>query len=303
MHAAFLTAFLFALTGVCAAQASRLLGAVRANAARLLVALCVLALWAHTMGDGWGGGAGPWFFLAGAVGFGLGGCCIFLALRRIGSTLTLLIVECLATLVAAAIGWLWLGAALGLREMFFAGLILTGILIGLLPAPLPQLSRKLLVSGCLLAGAGAVFQAISFNVSRHAFLLLAEAERSIDHFSAAYQRLLGGAGIALVFLAVSLARRPRGRPDALAPGPVSPLPAPVWVGLNALFGPILGVTAMLWAIRLVPNPGLVQAVVASATLFTLPAAHFLEGTRPGWNYFLGCALALAGIGGLLWVVP
>ncbi|MCF7732909.1 MAG: EamA family transporter, partial [Akkermansiaceae bacterium] len=139
MHAALLTALLFALTGVCATQASRLLGAGRANAWRLVIALAVLGIWAHGFGPGpgpgGGGGALRWFMLAGGIGFGLGGWCVFQALRRIGSTLTLLIVECAAAVFATAIGWSFLGAALQPWEIVFIVLILAGVILGLAPGP------------------------------------------------------------------------------------------------------------------------------------------------------------------------
>jgi drug/metabolite transporter (DMT)-like permease len=298
MHAALLTAFLFALTGLCANQSSRLLGAGRANAWRLMVALLILATWAHGLGDGLGGGVVSWFMLAGGVGFGLGGWCMFQALRRMGSTLSLLIVECAAAIFAGAIGWLWLGASLRPHEVVFASLILTGIVVGMSPGPIPNLARERVRAGCLLATLAALFQAISFNLSRHAFNLLEGSPDSIGNLTAAYQRLLGGFMVAaLIYGLTVLFRRSSSAPAALRPS--SPLPAPVWVGLNALFGPVLGVSCMLWAISLVPNPGLVQAVAATATLLTVPFARTLEGARPGRSYYAGCLLALTGTAALI----
>jgi len=303
MHAALLTAFLFALTGVCAAQSSRLLGAGRANAWRLVVALVILGGWAHGFGSGLGGSVLGWFLLAGGIGFGLGGWCVFQALRRVGSTLTLLIVDCGAALFGTLIGWIWLGAALRPAEILFVALILTGVVVGMTPGPIPSLRREAVLAGCGLATVAGLFQAVSFNLSRHAFTLLKKAGEPIQPLGAAYQRLLGGCLVAVLLYAItavlckgSTTARP---PDArVAPFPASPLPAPVWVGLNALLGPVLGVTCMLWAISLVPNPGVVQAVAASATLLTVPFARRLEAARPRIPYFLGCLLALGGIAGL-----
>jgi drug/metabolite transporter (DMT)-like permease len=304
MPAALLTAVLFALTGVCAAQASRLLGAGRANVWRLVIALAVLGIWAHGWGPGIGGRALPWFLLAGGIGFGLGGWCALQALRRVGSTLTLLIVECAAAVFATAIGWGWLGAALRPQELLFAGLILIGVMLGMTPGPIPALRRELVLGGCALAATSAIFQALSINLSRHAFTVLKTAGETLPPLGAAYHRLLGGCAVALLVHALACLVR-RGvpaapQPDAhAAPFPDSPLPAPVWVVLNALCGPVLGVTCMLWAISTVANPGLVQAVAASATLLTVPLARRLEAARPGIAYFSGCALALGGIAGLL----
>ena len=300
MHIAILTALLFALTGVCAAQSSRLLGAGSANAWRLVVALVILGIWAHGFGPGLGGGVLPWFLLAGGIGFGLGGWCVMQALRRVGSTLTLLIVECAAAVFASAIGWIWLGAALRPVEIAFAALILAGVVMGITPGPIPALRREAVLAGCALATAAALCQAVSFNLSRHAFTVLKKAGEFIPPSGAAYQRLIGGCLVAVLIYAISAALRKPKQPDAqCAPFSVSPFPAPVWVVLNALLGPVLGVTCMLWAISLVANPGLVQAVAASSTLLTVPFARRLEAARPRASYFIGCVLALGGIAGLL----
>ena len=304
MHAAVLTAFLFALTGVCATQASRLLGAARANLWRLLLALLILGIWAHGFGEGFGGGVVTWFALAGGIGFGLGGWCMLQALRRIGSTLSLLVVECAAAVLAAAIAWIWLGAALGRWEILFALLILFGVVLGSTSAPIPSLPRRAIWIGCGLALLAALFQAISFNLSRHAFLLVRDLGETLSPLTAAYQRLCGGAVVALLLygitrLVMQWRQFPHNTPRN-TPFPVenTRLPAPVWVFGNALFGPVLGVTCMLWAIRMVPNPGLVQAIAATATLITIPLARRLEGARPRTRYFLGCACALLGATGL-----
>lgn len=301
---ALLTAVLFALTGVCAAQASRLLGAGRANALRLGVALLILGCWAHGWGPGLRGSALPWFLLAGGIGFGMGGWLTFQALRRVGSTLTLLIVECAAAVVGAAIGWVFLGAALRPQEIGFAALTLAGVLVGMTPGPIPALPPQVVRMGCALAAVAGLLQAVSMNLSRHAFTLLKQAGEPIHLHGAAYQRLLGGSVVAVVIYLLTLVVRksaPAPPPAESHPAsfPESPLPAPVWVVLNALLGPVLGVTCMLWAVSLVANPGLVQAVAATATLFTVPFARRLEAARPGLRYFSGCALALTGIAGLL----
>ena len=303
MHFAVLTAVLFALTGLCAAQASRILGAGRANAWRLVIALAVLGGWAHGFGPGLRGNGLVWFLTAGGVGFGFGGWCTFQALRRVGSTLTLLVNECAAALFAMVIGWVALGAFLRPSEMVFAAMVIGGVVIGMTPGPIPGLGRGSVLAGCGFAAIGALCQAVSLNLSSHAFSLAKRAGVAIQPIEAAYQRLLGGAAVALVLYAITAAAR-RGSPGEEAeteavPFPEPLLPAPVWVALNALCGPVLGVTCLLWAVSLVGNPGLVQTVAATATLLTVPVARRLEGARPGRRYFVGCALALGGVAGLL----
>jgi drug/metabolite transporter (DMT)-like permease len=67
------------------------------------------------------------------------------------------------------------------------------------------------------------------------------------------------------------------------------------VAANALAGPVLGVGCMLWAIREVGNPGLVQAVVATATLVSVPLSRRLEHRVFKIQYFAGALIAVAGV--------
>jgi drug/metabolite transporter (DMT)-like permease len=52
-----------------------------------------------------------------------------------------------------------------------------------------------------------------------------------------------------------------------------------------------------WALSTTPA-GIVQAVVATAPLLTIPFAARLEGVRPRWPYFAGATLAVAGVAAL-----
>ena len=303
-----LTSFLFALTGLCATQSARIYGSGRANFLRLVVALTILAFWAHLLGSGWAGRSFGWFLWAGSIGFGIGGWCMFQALRRLGSTLSLLIVETLAAVFAGVFSWYFLRAELTPIQLGFASLTLMGVVTGLLPNIKTGIPRRALLVGSVMALLASVAQGLSFTFSKHAFLLLEESGESIDAMTASYQRLLGGTLIALILYGAGLllkeihAGKPVDLPENLKDGSRRfAIPGPAWVLLNALFGPVLGIACLLWAIRLVGNPGVVQTIVATATLLTVPLARHLEGTRMGWNYYLGCLMALLGISGLLHV--
>jgi drug/metabolite transporter (DMT)-like permease len=58
------------------------------------------------------------------------------------------------------------------------------------------------------------------------------------------------------------------------------------------------VTCFQWALKTTPA-AIVQPIVAAAPLLTIPFAALLEGARPRPRYYLGAALAVAGVGGLL----
>lgn len=293
MTMAMVAAVFFALTGVCARQAIALLGVPRANLWRIVVALGIFMLVA--VPSLWGGVdiAAGWFVLAGALGFGLGGSLMFLALARIGSTLGLLVVECAAALFGLLMGYVVLGAAITLWQMACVVVVLSGVVMGTLPGPLPQLSGADRWRGVGMAAAAAMLQAISFNLSKIGFVTLAERDAVISYPEAAFLRLAGGAVVALVIY--RFVRAKRNGTNAVRFTNRSRL----WVLGNAVFGPVLGVTAMLWAIDYVANPGLVQTVVATATLWTLPLAWRLENARARWSYYAGAFAAIGGIAGLL----
>ena len=116
-----------------------------------------------------------------------------------------------------------------------------------------------------------------------------------EPLTGAYQRLLGGVTVAAIILLFShLMKRSK---QERAPPSVT-MRGLLWSFGNALTGPVLGVGGMLWAISQVGNPGLVQAVVASATLVSVPFARRLEHRTLRTPFYLGTALSIAGIAGL-----
>lgn len=302
MIPALLTTLLFALTAVFATQAAIALGGTRANLGRLLIAVVLLGVWAHVYGVGWGGGEFGRLYLAGAIGFGLGGLCMFQAFPRIGSTLSLLVVECAAAVSSGVLAWWMLGAALTPLQVVCGLVSIGGVLIGLAPYRLPDVARPVLVTGALFAGVASISQGISWTLTKSAFIRIQASGGAIDPLTAAYQRLLGGVTVALiaVFLVQVLGKlrqggAPHGGPDTARPS----VRAGLWVVANALAGPVFGVGCMLWAIREVGNPGIVQAVVATATLVSVPFSRRLEGRSLRPNYFYGAALSILGTTGLL----
>ena len=269
------------------------------------------------------------FAAAGALEFGVGGLAMFRALPLLGAPLASLVVETTAAFAAAVLALVWFADALTGREVAFSLVILAGVVLGLLPY-VRGTERPRVALGAALAVLAALAQAVSAVVSRRALLAIQQAEnaaaggqappvgRSLAQVStAAFDRLTGGVAVALAALVVVslLARHRRAwARAALAPAPGvvrgrgprtelgrlgSRLPdrAWFWVGANALFGPILGVTAMVWALQTM-QPGVVQAVAATAPLVAIPFARWLEGYRPPPGYYRGAVIAVVGLAGL-----
>ena len=302
MSAALLTTLLFSLTAICATQASVRVGPVRANLGRLIVAVVILGAWAHLFGQGLQGNQVHLLFTAGIVGFGAGGWCMLQAFPRIGSTLSLLVMECVAALLTTLAGAWMFDAHLTVWTWGYVLLVLAGVLTGLIPYRLPDVSRKTLIAGATFASIAALGQSLSWILTKGAFINASTIGFILNPMTAAYQRLLGGVVLAVM---VFLLHKLHGRPDFRSPlagsmpPTLAPVPAWAWIGGNAILGPVLGISCMLWAIREVENPGLVQTVVATATLFTVPMARKMENRTFKLNYYIGAAMALAGVAGLV----
>ena len=309
MIGAFGTMLFFALTAVFANRSAKLLGSTVANFWRLLLAALILGAWAHFAGVGLHGASVGWFFVSGLAGFGVGGVAMFQSLPRLGSSLAMLIVQCGTVLVAAGVEWLWLGARLTPVQIAFALLTLVGVIIGLLPRSLPDVPKSVLRAGVAWAVLSAAGQGIGAVLSRKAFAVAAAAHQHPDPATTAYQRALGGLLVAVVAVLIGrLVRSKTGADELDRPKrvEVNALHQPdssrasvawPWVLANVLTGPVLGVTCYQWALSTTPA-GIVQPIVATSPLATIPLAAWLEGGWPRPVYYGGALLAVVGVAGL-----
>ena len=297
MLPAFFTAILWAISVVCATQSARLLGGSEANFWRLAVATIFLALWAHTFGQGLGGDSFCLFLMSGVIGVG-SDVFLFQALPRIGSRLSILIIQCFAAVFAAVVEWLWLGTKLTGGQAAACAVILAGVALALAPGKHLNATKGMLAAGIcfgLLAGFGNGFGAV---LSRKANAVAALAHQNIDGATAAYQRLIGGLFVAGVCL-LAVKRRDLA---AQMTHPAPPrLPAAAkwrrvwpWVLANGFAGQTLGVTCYQWALK-TTRSGLVLAIVATTPLVVIPFARVVEGEKIEPRSVLGGVVAVVGV--------
>ncbi len=230
------------------------------------------------------------FVFSGFIGFGLGDLALYEALPRLGTRLTLLLAQCLAAPVGALVEWLWLGTTLSVAQSIAGLVILAGIAVALAPGNHFHLDRKNLFGGAIFGVLAAIGQGGGAVLSRKAFQLADHAGQSIDGGTAAYQRILGGIGVAAVYF---LWARGRGRQGA-AGGRVEWSKAWPWVLVNTLGGPVLGVGCYQWALSTTPS-GIVLPIVAMLPLAVIPFAWRFEGDRPGIRSVIGGIIAVAGV--------
>ena len=300
MLAAFLTTVLFSISAVCGHRTAKLLGGTEANFWRLCLAAALLAIYAHAFGPGLHSAAWPTFFLSGCIGFGVGDAALFQALPRLGSRLSVMLVLCLSAPIAAVMEWLWIGTRLSASQIGYGLMILAGVAIALSPGKHLNLSRAEIIPGTLFGLVAAFCQAYGAVLSRKAFAISKLAGESLDGVTSAYQRILGGVVVTAILFAVI---RWRSADDDLANEGASITrkekwrAAWLWVVLNGLAGPALGVSCYQWALKTTPT-GIVLPIVAITPLVIIPFARYVEGERATVRSLFGGLIAVAGAAAL-----
>jgi drug/metabolite transporter (DMT)-like permease len=296
MFAAVLTAVLWAFSSVFAYRSAKTLGGAEANFWRLTLATCFLGLWAHTFGQGTTTDTFTLFLMSGIIGIGIGDVALFESLPRLGSRLTILLIQCSSTPFAAIIEYFWLGTKIGLMQLMFGGIILVGVAMALKPANNVKIPRELLIPGVLfatLAGLGNAFGAV---LSRKGFASAATAGHYIDGGTTAYQRLIGGLFIAGIWLLL-LKRKDMGTKEtASIPGKWKKVW--VWVLANALAGQTFGVTFYQIALKTAPT-AVVLPITALTPLVLIPLTRYFENERPHPRSIIGGIIAVGGVIGLI----
>lgn len=293
MLPALLTTLLWASGAAVSYRLARLLGSEAANFWRLLLAALLLGTWVHGFGNGPARVGAGWLLLSGLVGFGVGDVALYAALPRIGSRLTLLMVQCLAAPIGILVGFLWLGQTLSFREAAAAALILGGVGVALAPGS-HSIPKGHLLAGIAWGFLAACGQAFGALLSSRAMHEIQAAGGAVDGVQAAYGRIWGGVLVAFLYLALSVWRGRSGWFSAQRGRSESPRAVAPWLLGTALLGPVLGVSCYQWALGTTAT-GIVLAIVATTPLVAIPFAWHMEADKPGWRSVLGGAVAVVGV--------
>lgn len=302
MLAALLTTLLFAISAVCGQRAARQVGGVEANFWRICTAALFLGIWANVFGARMSGEALPLFAVSGLAGIGFGDTAYFQALTRLGTRRTVLLAQCLTAPAAALIEWLWLGTKLSTGELFFIGVILTGVAVAMAPGDHLEIPPRLLKEGVVFGIVAALGGALGAVLSRKAYAVAFAAGEHPDPGTTGYQRVLGGALVPAMILLVAKWRSARihggvFESKALSVsrekwGRIWP-----WVMGNGIAGQTLGVTAMQWALEKTPT-GIVTAIIAMTPVVLLPMTRLTDGEKIGIRALAGAVIGVTGVLGL-----
>jgi drug/metabolite transporter (DMT)-like permease len=299
VFAALLTTVLFSISVVCGHRSARLIGGTEANFWRLTCATLFLSVWAYGFGHGLEGDAFPMFLVSGILGIGIGDVALFQALPRLGSRLSLLLIQCLTAPFGALIEWYWLKTRLSTWQVVFGLTILAGVGIALTPGRESKHTRRELWIGtlfCILAALGGASGAV---LSRKAYSVVHAGSMHIDGANAAFQRIVGGLLVGGICLLIVKRREFRIQSHA-SPKTIVEVSAKKWravwpwVLANSLAGQTLGVSCMQLALEHTPT-GIVLAIIATTPIVVIPFAFAFEGERPTRHSLAGGAIAVAGV--------
>jgi drug/metabolite transporter (DMT)-like permease len=287
------TAVCWAFSALAFAAAGRRIGILALNLIRLAIALLLLsaAAWA-LRGAPLPLDASPhaweWLGISGLVGFVFGDLCLFQAYRLIGPRLSSLLLS-LAPPLTALIGWLALGETLTGRDALGMALTVSGIAWavgerhpaaepGAAQVAAPAVRRPL--AGVLLGLGGALGQAGGLVLSK-----LGMGE--YDPVAATQVRAV--AGIAGYLLLLLVCRR-----WASVGAALRDRPALGFASAGAFFGPFLGVSLSLYAVRHTVA-GVAASIMALQPVLVIPLVVVLHRERVGIGGIAGALVAVAGV--------
>lgn len=294
-----LTALLFAASGICGRRSAVAFGALRANALRLSFAALLLGGWVlwHEPVD-FSTRSAHRLLLSGAVGFGLGDACLFLAYPRIGARLTILLNLCSAPLFGAGLDWFLVGTGLSVVQGCASLVILVGVVLALWGGR--QAEREVQWGGpgvssgvvfALLAGLG---QGCGAALSRHAHAAMVEEGRLLSGVTQAFVRTLPGIAFGLVLWFLVSQIKKAGPPLRTGRSSWG------WLMGAVLCGPVVGVSCFQWALGL-QSSVVVLSITATAPVLIMPMALLVDGDRPTVTAVGGAIMAVAGVILMLWL--
>jgi len=282
------TAVCWVATALTFEAAGHRIGSLRVNLLRMPLAFLLLSLaaWASrglalptdATAHAWG-----WLAVSGLVGFTFGDLCLFRAFVVLGPRLSTLIMS-LSPVFAAVLGWAVLGEVLGPFDLLGMAMTLTGIAWAVVDRERPEEGAgprpRRPVVGVLLALGGALGQGAGLVLSKLGM-------GDYPALAATQIRILAGTGgYLLLFTLLGWWSR--------IPEAISDRPAMFWTSLGAFFGPFLGVTLSLVAVKYTET-GVAASVMATTPVLIIPIVVWLGRERVGLGGVAGALLAVAGV--------
>lgn len=284
--AALLTAFFWTITSLAFESASHKIGSVAVNILRLFIGFAFLSVFnlirrglflpLDATSENW-----AWLSLSGLIGFVFGDLFLFKSYTIIGSRFSMLIMT-LVPPMTAFFGFFILGEHLTIFHCLGMTLTFTGIAMAIFSRPSKgeKLSLKLSPRGIFYAFGGAIGQSLGLVLSKLGM-------KEYDPFAATQIRIIAGM-IGYTILVTVLFRW------ANVKKAVSNKSGMLLTGLGAFFGPFLGVSFSLIAVKYT-SAGIASTIMALVPVFIIIPAIFLFKQKVTIPEILGAIISVAGV--------
>jgi len=282
--AALATAVCWTFTVMSFEAAGKRVGSLPVNIIRLVLGLTLLSLYcaaARGIPLPWDASGFQWLWLglSGIVGFVIGDLCLFRAFVLIGSRISM-VIYALVPPVTAFAGWAFLDESLSLKHWLGIVVTVTGICMVILVRGSRRMKLAHPAGGLLLALGGTLGQAAGLVMSKYGM-------GSYSAFAATQIRITAALA---VFLLVMPFTRLAGR-TAKA---LRDRTAMLFIGTGSFFGPFLGVSLSLVAVRLI-EVGVASTIMAMVPVFIIVPEVVLLGKRVRPLEIAGALVAVAGV--------
>ena len=290
--AALLTAFFWTVTAITFEAASRKIGSMVVNILRLIIGFVFLSVFCFfyrgylfPAGASWHNWL--WLSLSGLIGFTFGDLCLFQSFVLIGARVSMLIMA-LAPPMTAFFAWMVLGEKLSLQSWIGMAVTMNGIaLVVLRKTGTGEKSSMFDIFkfsyplwGLMLAFGGALGQAAGLVLSKVGM-------QGYDTFASTQIRVMAGtAGFALIYSFMGKWK------DVL--WGTTKLKPMMLLSLGAFFGPFLGVSFSLLAIRYA-DTGIASTIMAIVPVLIIPPSMILYKEKITIKEILGAILAVGGV--------
>ncbi len=290
--AGILTAVFWTVTSLAFESAGKKVGSLSVNLIRLVMAFFFIGIYSWVArgfffpSDAtlfqW-----KWLAISGLVGFLIGDLFLFQAFVVVGARISMLLMA-LAPPFAAFIGWLMLGEVMSPMNLLGMAVTLTGIVIVILKREKVEKNGQLIkklksgysLQGILLAVGGALGQAAGLVLSK-------KGMGDYDAFSASQIRVLTGiVGFTVLFFFMK--RWP------MVWAALKHASAMKRITIGAFFGPFLGVSFSLLAIKYT-NTGVAATLMAISPVLIIAPAVVLFHEKVNWKEILGAVVTIGGV--------
>jgi drug/metabolite transporter (DMT)-like permease len=284
--AALATAFFWTVTALSFEFASKRVGSLAVNMIRLTFAFLLLAVFTFfSRGMFLPLDASPhawfWLSLSGLIGLVLGDYFLFKAYNVISSRIAMLFMT-LVPPMTALIGWLLLGEKMSVIHILGMFLTVGGIFLAIFTRP--DNGKKIRLSypvkGIIFALIGAAGQAGGLVLSKYGM-------GSYNAFAASHIRIIAGViGYALIIIFL--------KKGSLIRNAVMDRKGMRVIGLGSFFGPFLGISFSLLAVKYT-DTGIAATIMAIVPILIIPPSIILFKQRFTWLEIAGAFISVAGV--------